>query len=129
MVSVIPVASTNALPPLVQASTDVKWVKPAPLWQQVDPMLPMPYLAEFKTDRFMPEFLDMMAGKAAIALPPPQDAPVITPVLPKDTTVTTIPLETALSICKLYQPLHQRYYLVMGSLVCRHLGLPDHTVN
>ncbi len=129
MVSVVPVASTNALPPLLQASTEVKWVKPAPLWQQVDTTLPLPHLAEFKTDRFMPEFLDMMAGKAPVVLSPPQDATVITPVLPKDTAVTIVPVETPLSVFKLYQPLHQRFYLVTGSLVCRHLGLPDHTVD
>ncbi len=129
MVSVVPTASIYALPPLVQASTAVKWVKPAPLWQQGDSTMPIPYLAEFTTDRFMPEFLDMMAGKAALALNLPQDSTMITPVLPKDTTVTTVPVETLISVFKLYQPLHQRYYLVTGSLVCRHLGLPDHTVD
>lgn len=30
---------------------------------------------------------------------------------------------------KLYQPAHQRYYLVTSSLVCEQLGLPDHAVN
>jgi hypothetical protein len=30
---------------------------------------------------------------------------------------------------KLYQPAHQRYYLVTSSLVCERLGLPDHALN
>lgn len=30
---------------------------------------------------------------------------------------------------KLYQPAHQRFYLVATSLVCRRLGLPDRTVD
>ena len=29
---------------------------------------------------------------------------------------------------KLYQPAHQRFYLVAGCLVCRQAGLPDHAV-
>jgi hypothetical protein len=38
------------------------------------------------------------------------------------TTVTRKPL-------KLYQPAHQRYYLVSAALVCRLPGLPDRTIN
>src|SRR5262249_18393583 len=30
---------------------------------------------------------------------------------------------------KLYQPAHQRFYLVTSALVCRTPGLPDHTIN
>ena len=30
---------------------------------------------------------------------------------------------------KLYQPAHQRFYLVASSLVCERVGLPDHTIN
>ena len=30
---------------------------------------------------------------------------------------------------KLYQPAHQRHYLVSGSLVCQAAGLPDREVN
>ena len=29
---------------------------------------------------------------------------------------------------KLYQPAHQRFYMVAGCLVCRQTGLPDHAV-
>jgi len=30
---------------------------------------------------------------------------------------------------KLYQPAHQRFYLITSSLVCERVGLPDHTIN
>jgi len=30
---------------------------------------------------------------------------------------------------KLYQPAHQRFYLLTSSLVCRQVGLPDHAIN
>ncbi|HXI25017.1 MAG TPA: hypothetical protein VNG71_14230, partial [Pyrinomonadaceae bacterium] len=30
---------------------------------------------------------------------------------------------------KLYQPAHQRFYLVTSSLVCERVGLPDHAIN
>jgi hypothetical protein len=30
---------------------------------------------------------------------------------------------------KLYQPAHQRFYLVASSLVCERVGLPDHSIN
>lgn len=35
----------------------------------------------------------------------------------------------AAPVLKLYQPAHQRYYLVAASLVCRFPGLPDHKVD
>ena len=30
---------------------------------------------------------------------------------------------------KLYQPAHQRFYLIASSLVCERVGLPDHAIN
>ena len=30
---------------------------------------------------------------------------------------------------KLYQPAHQRFYLITSSLVCERVGLPDHAIN
>jgi len=35
---------------------------------------------------------------------------------------------TSAPILKLYQPAHQRFYMVAGCLVCRQVGLPDHVV-
>lgn len=100
----------------------VKWVQPSLFWSQNSPMQTTPFLAEFDTDQFMPKFLDMMAGKTSIALAQPTDG-IFTPI------VEGLPNGPAQQTFKLYLPFHRRYYLVTGSLVCRHLGLPDHTVN
>jgi hypothetical protein len=35
---------------------------------------------------------------------------------------------TSPATLKLYQPAHQRFYMVAGCLVCRQVGLPDHAV-
>jgi len=35
---------------------------------------------------------------------------------------------TVAPVLKLYQPAHQRFYMVSGCLVCRQTGLPDHAV-
>jgi len=51
----------------------VKWVKPAPLWDQSNANMTRPFVAEFKSDQFMPQFLSMMAGNTSIALNPPED--------------------------------------------------------
>lgn len=39
------------------------------------------------------------------------------------------PGNTSIKPLKLYQPVHQRFYLVTTCLVCRVLGLPDRTIN
>lgn len=100
----------------------VKWVQPSLFWSQSSPMQTTPFLAEFDTDQFMPKFLDMMAGKTPVALTQPTDS-ILTPI------VDGLPNGPSQQAFKLYLPFHRRYYLVTGSLVCRHLGLPDHTVN
>ncbi|GHO87623.1 hypothetical protein [Dictyobacter formicarum] len=92
-----------------QTVTTTRWLKPALLWGVTDQDMTRPYLAEFATDNFLRDFLSMMAGETPLTLNGPQD---------KD----------ASGVLKLYQPMHQRYYLVLGSLVCRLWGLPDHTV-
>lgn len=90
--------------------TKVEWVAPAPLWSDpvagVDrPSFTRPWLAEFDTDDFIPAFLALMDGETPAALG-----------------------ASAPASSKLFQPIHQRYYLVVGSLVCRQYGLPDHGV-
>jgi hypothetical protein len=88
-------------------ATTIKWLNPAPLWETA--RTTTPYIAEFESDQFLPDFLAMMSGTMDLNLPPPSD---------KDIS----------GALKLYQPLHQRYYLVTGSLVCRQFGMPDRTV-
>lgn len=44
-------------------------------------------------------------------------------------TATVSVTQTAEKPLKLYQPAHQRFYLVTASLVCRQIGLPDRFVD
>jgi hypothetical protein len=103
----------------VLTSTNIKWVKPQPLWAFEDTDMSRPWLAQFKDDRFLPSFLDLMAGKVVGQTPADlhQTVPDKTDIDGKGTMQL-----------KLYQPLHQRYYLVTGSLICRQFGMPDRTV-
>lgn len=97
-------------------SAAIKWVKPAPLWASQDIPLGQPWLAEFDGDRFLPDFLDLMASQTPADLASNTHTPKLTI------------LDDGKPHLKLYQPLHSRYYLVTGSLVCRKLGLPDRSV-
>lgn len=118
-----------------------------------------PAVLRFASDSFMEEFLSLMkadprqmtgllatpetwkAPAAAVATPPPQAGLVgklhaaRTKVvrrlearqLPmRTTTWNAAPAEKPL---KLYQPAHQRFYLVAACLVCRTIGLPDRPLN
>lgn len=99
--------------------TYIKWVKPSPLWAFEDTDISKPWLIEFKSDRFLPDFLDLVKGEV-----PDKLSDDLHNKAPEKTDIDgrgTMQL-------KLYQPLHQRYYLVTGSLVCRQFGLPDRTV-
>lgn len=101
---------TMTLPSTLQAITTIKWLSPAPFWKATNQEITRPYLAEFTSDNFLPDFLATMASGSSSSL-----------TILQDTKNTATPI-------KLYQPLHQRYYLVLGSLVCRLWGMPDHTV-
>lgn len=118
----------------------VQWRTAAPLWRSTAPtdntVLLRPALLRFTTDNFMEDFL-------AIAAQAPQrlgewqvqketwrkPAPVPT-LLPQPSPTLTEVLDPALERepLKLYQPAHQRYYLVTANLVCRIPGLPDKQV-
>lgn len=97
----------------------VKWVKPAPLWDLTN-MTDMntPYLAEFQSDSFLPDFLKTMTES---------NGPVVLSG-PEDTVPQVAGGGGQAPAYKLYQPVHQRYYLVLGSLVCGQYGLPDRAV-
>lgn len=97
------------------------WLTPAPLWQRPstgvdEPGFSRPWLAEFGSDLFVEDFLDLLgssagAGPAALGDLAPDDG-----------------AGTAVAPYVLYQPVHGRFYLVVGSLVCRRVGLPDREV-
>jgi hypothetical protein len=95
-----------------------QWLSPAPLWDDAlagppGSGLTQPWIAEMTTDSFIDDFLAMMAGA-------PSDLAGTGPAVTVDGTAT--------GPVKLFQPLSQRYYLVVASLVCRRVGIPDHAV-
>jgi hypothetical protein len=96
---------------LVPPALRVKWVAPAPLWGGASGIGSAPWLAEFQDDSFVQDFISLMGGQT------PGDLQRYDPT---DSNPD--------GSWKLYQPLHQRYYLVTGSLVCRQYSLPDHSV-
>jgi len=92
----------------------IRWAKPAALWPDTTLAFDQPWLVELEGDRFLPDFLDLVGGK-----------------LPGQTPADLgqkAPAATVGGAYKLFQPLHARYYLVTGSLVCRQLGFPDRRV-
>ena len=78
------------------------WKEPAPLWNETKES--QPHLLELKTDDFIPAFLKGVQEKTGYLN------------------------DKRAQRAKLYQPLHQRYYLLTASLVCRMAGFPDKTV-
>lgn len=99
----------------------IQWVKPAPLWKgELNTFNSLdfrpPRLAEFETDTFLTDFLDLVQGRIPGQLPAAGFKP------PQDKTADNA------NTLKLYLPAHGRYYLVTASLVCRKPGLPDRVV-
>lgn len=114
-----------------------------------------PALLRFATDSFMQDFIAMLASNpaqitqlrarhetwrkpGAVHEPPPRSLielvrgrqngkGLIRPAVTRPALVAPPPPATA--PLKLYQPAHQRYYLVAGCLVCRVPGLPDRTLD
>lgn len=117
-----------------------------------------PAILRFATDSFMQQFIDLMHAdphrmRQFLAVPEQWNKRPAEPEAPK--RLTGLPgalnrarvaavrrLEARQGIVrstqwnthteqplKLYQPAHQRYYLVTACLVCRTLGLPDRPLN
>jgi hypothetical protein len=100
----------------------LQWLAPAPLWAEgaigvEGPGVLQPWVAEFTTDQFITEFLEVVGGQTGSS---PSDLNNTLPVTTTDGTPT--------APYRLFQPLSQRYYLVTGSLVCRRVGIPDRAV-
>ncbi len=118
----------------------VQWRTASPLWAIADPLdngnLLRPALLRFTTDRFMEDFL-AIATQAPQRLGEwqaqpetwrsPAPVPPLPPTLPPSVSEEA-DAELADQPLKLYQPVHQRYYLVTANLVCRIPGLPDRTL-
>lgn len=96
---------------LAPTTPSVRWVAPAPLWGGSSGVNTVPWLAEFQDDHFVQDFIGLMGSQAPGELQQ---------YSPSDSNPD--------GSWKFYQPLHKRYYLITGSLVCRQYSLPDHTV-
>jgi len=98
------------------------WLTPSPLWEDpavgVDrPGFDRPWLAELADDEFIPAFLALMSGRDPAG---PGGLAALAPRRGSGTVADPLVL---------FRPLHHRYYLVVGSLVCRRVGLPDRAVS
>jgi hypothetical protein len=105
---------------------EVQWYSPAPFWQKhlengSHDHLQTPALLQFERDDFMND-LQRTLGETPGALPKKQAAGE--KHLGRNGTT-----ESVEGPIPLYQPAHERYYLVVASLVCRERGLPDRAVD
>jgi len=133
---------TPRLTALIRPDHPVQWRTASPLWRLAGPtdnaVLLRPALLRFTTDTFMEDFLtvairspnrlgEWKAQKetwrkpAPVPLVPPAQASLFPAAEILDPELESQPL-------KLFQPAHQRYYLVTANLVCRIPGLPDRTL-
>jgi len=121
----------------------VQWRLPALAWGQAPPVRDVfdakqPLLLRFTTDTFMEDFMTVVTQSPQRlwewrlrretwrkpAPVPPLHRPAATlPAAEADSEDPQLVEEQP--VPKLYQPTHQRYYLVTASLVCRTPGLPD----
>lgn len=130
------------------------WQAPRPLWRGTTPFAAAPQILRFASDDFMEQILSILAEEPArisdrIATPetwrdPPRPSdgqdPIVRVPLPAPFTeakrsrmlrapvAVPPPVLAESKVLKLYQPAHQRYYLVAGTLACAIPGLPERAV-
>lgn len=108
---------------------DIQWVAPAPLWDRrlenggTEP-LQRPARFHFQRDGYVEELGQrLQAGATAV------EEGVLTNQLWKEKDLPGgVSPDPPQRFPKLYQPMHERYYTVSASLVCRRQGLPDRSV-
>lgn len=135
---------------------DAFWTAPPPFWSetlQSDPGFHRPRLLRFATDAFMEEFTAILkndprdltgleAEHETWRNPTRRDqaiqVPHQTPVAPKLSGIKRLLRDRRAATnfeairpqtLKLYQPAHQRHYMVAASLLCRRPGLPERAVD
>lgn len=132
----------------------VTWQAPRPLWRGTTPFQARPQILRFASDDFMEQLLATLAEEPArisdrIARyetwrDPPLAVdlkdPIVRVPLPapmkeakrrrfwRSAPSAPPPAPPANKQLKLYQPAHQRYYLVAGTLACQIPGLPERAV-
>lgn len=118
----VPVAVTRH-----HTAEDLQWLAPAPLWRAADvgpaaSGITQPWIAELRTDSFVEEFLDTLAGVGG------RSPEALGDMQPARTVDGTDPA-TSTAAYRLFQPLSRRYYLVNATLACRRPGIPDHRLS
>ncbi|WP_128003384.1 hypothetical protein [Piscinibacter defluvii] len=133
----------------------IAFTAPQPFWRPGTPAsrgaIVQPQILRFATDEFIEELLATLERDPG-ALPQyaaqpetwrePMGAPApdplrwtdrqptrLLPLLRRRAAKAGVPAVVAPKPLKLYQPAHQRHYLVAASLVCRRPGLPDRAVD
>ena len=141
--------------PVVWAAPQPYW-RPGPATEDARSLLAQPQILRFATDDFMEEVLAMLQLQPATLpaytaqpetwrephagpAPAPQqwvqrEPTRLLPLLRRAQARAALPTVAAPVMLpskplKLYQPAHQRHYLVAGSLVCQAAGLPDRTID
>jgi len=110
----------------------IEWHTAAPLWdrslEEAGPerfkRFKAPVLLRFAGDAFMDELANVLADDPAKLADY-----VARQESWRDETVGWLPAATAEQPVKLYQPVHNRFYLVATSLVCRLAGLPERSID
>jgi hypothetical protein len=110
-------------------NTQVQWQSAQPLWPTLSIQSDLspyrrPTILRFATDTFMQDLQAVLQGAPQtlgnyVAAGENWRAPAAGIDAAQG---NTLPF-------KLYQPTHQRFYLIASSLTCRKPGLPDHAVN
>jgi hypothetical protein len=114
----------------------IQWLAPRPLWADfADPAsraaFRRPALLRFAKDTFIEDLQALLTNRSGdlrkyVARPESWREPGAGLAAP-GTPTTNITGGTPPRF-RLYQPLHQRFYLLSAALACRLPGLPDHTV-
>jgi hypothetical protein len=133
----------------------ITFTAPQPFWRPGTPSsrdaIAQPQILRFATDEFVEELLATLernpSALPAYAAQPetwrePMGAPApdplqwterkparLLPLIRRGAAKAGAPAVVAPKPLKLYQPAHQRHYLVAASLVCRTPGLPDRAVD
>ncbi len=128
-------------PPRITHDHPVQWRTASPLWHMAaltdSAALVRPAILRFTTDSFMEDFLKVVTqaphrlGEWKVrgetwrspAPVPPLPPPAQLPSQLEEKTTTNAKSDKP--PFKLFQPAHQRYYLVIANLVCRIPGFPD----
>jgi hypothetical protein len=110
----------------------VGWFTPQPLWHALSTdrlraQRGRPEILRFASDAFMDELLALLASDP----PGSMAALVAQPETWREPLVGLAPdgSDRAVGPLKLYQPSHQRFYLVAGALGCKVPGVPDREID